>query len=84
MKKSFLVFALYSVLTIPTISFGQGNVPESLNELIGLPLDDVQEKLQTDGHEIAHSSLFKKINSGTMKMKMYVLSSFLKRKIIMQ
>lgn len=49
--------AFYSVLIIPTLTCGQGSVPENLNELL-VSLVVAQEKFHAAGYEIVHSSLF--------------------------
>lgn len=48
------------LFTLPLFTFGQTGVPEALKSLVGLPLDEAQEKLQSMNYEIASSSLFKK------------------------
>ena len=50
---------LILALTI-SVSFAQNEVPKEASSIIGLSLDDAETKLETNGYEIAYSSIFGK------------------------
>ena len=58
MRKISLVI-LVLLLTIG-VSFAQNEVPANASAIVGLPLSDAQDKLESYGYEIAYSSLMGK------------------------